>query len=72
MEKSEIVDTLLLFYRGHKLTDYLKTLTDEELVEAKDNISVDRIDEEKGAILNTIKQELEYRRQDNSSVSHKR
>ena len=70
------VNDLLFFYRRHNLTDYLKLLKDDELLMARDNIVVDRIDEEKGAILDTINQELEYRAdraiQDENNISKKR
>ncbi len=54
-------EALLFFYRHHALTEYLTTLSDEELSSARTNIEVDDIKDEKIGILDAIMQEIEYR-----------
>ena len=59
--KMTTMEALVFFYRHHALTEFLTTLSDEELSSVRSNIEVDDIDDEKAGILDAIMQEMEYR-----------
>ncbi len=64
-------EALIFFYRHHALTEYLTTLSDEELSSARTNIEVDDIKDEKIGILDAIMQEMEYRSDQNINEGRK-
>lgn len=55
--------TLTIFLASHKLTDYLQTLSDEELHDAETNLYMDDIVGDAENILDAIRTEKEYRQQ---------
>jgi hypothetical protein len=61
IDKLASFEVLKFFYSNRALTDYLQTLTDEELEETYYSIVVDDIDDVKAAILDCVIQEKEYR-----------
>ena len=60
-------EALRFFYSHGALTEYLQTLTDEELNSAERSITITDIDNAGAGILDAIYQEREYR-MDNSVV----
>ncbi len=65
IEKNDIditsVKALKFFYSQNALTDFLQTLSDEELNKAQVNIEVTDIDDFNARLLDAIYQEKEYR-----------
>ncbi len=60
-KKITSLEALVFFYRHHALTEFLQTLTNKELKEAKSSIVAGDIEGERIGILDAIIQEEEYR-----------
>lgn len=63
--------TLTIFLANHKLTEYLQTLTDEELEQAERNLYVDDLVGDALDILSAIRIEKEYRAQTKTEPNKK-